>query len=201
MRNFVILTLASVCLSSTLTIASTDCIKVAATTKTLIETTPENVLNTVGSRVEEFPSCACEIVKTAIQSTHADVELVAKIVETAILSAPDHMRIIAQCAIAVAPDALPAIQAVLAKLDPHAGDSYSSKSSKYSGKGGKEVAAAQEQASVANPLDFPGIGPVGPIDGLSGGALPGGDPFTDPFFPGGFPTNPVNPPVDTLVNP
>jgi len=216
MRNTLLVSIAGVIFSAVSAIAATDCLKVAATTKSLIENTPENVLAVVEVRTKEFPTCACEIVKTAIQTTHADVELVARIVETAILAAPEQMRMIAQCAIAVAPDALPAIQGVLARLDPHSGESYSSKSSakRYSGKGAKEVSPMQEEASIANPLDFPGTGPVGPMDGLFGGALMGWDPFTDPFFPGGFPTGPpptdgdpvppippVDPPVETPVSP
>jgi len=201
MRKSISHSLVAIILAVTPALGNTDCIEVAATLKAAIVENPEQVLAFVEIQTAETPGCACEIVKTAIEATYADVELVANIVETAILAAPDQMRIIFQCAIAVAPDALPAVQAVLAKLDPNSGESYSSKSAKYSGKSGKEVSPMQEEAAIANPLDFPGSGPVGPIDGLGGGGLPGGDPFMQPFFPGFFPTNPVTPPVESPVNP
>jgi len=201
MRKTITHTVVGIVLAVSPVFAATDCIELSEHLKAAIANHPEKVLAFVEKRTAEAPGCACEIVKTAIQTTYADVELVANIVETAILAAPEQMRIISQCAIAVAPDALPAVQAVLAKLDPNSGDSYSSKSAKYSGKSGKEVSPSQEEASIANPLDFPGSGPIGPIDGLSGGGLPGGDPFTQPVFPGFFPTDPVDPPVESPVQP
>lgn len=180
--------------------AATDCFKVAATVKSMISNNPEQSLVIVEKQIVSAPGCACEIVKSAIQASHADVELVAQIVETAILAAPEHMRIIAQCAIAVAPDALSAVQGVLAKLDPNSGESHSSKSAKYSGKGGNEVAAEQDQTVMPSPLDFPGSGPVGLTGGLGGGSIIGGTSMFQAFFPG-LPTVPVIPPLETPIQP
>ena len=74
------------------------------------------------------------------------------------------MRLVSQCAVAVAPDALGAVQAVLAKLDPNLGESGTS------GKGAKVAEAANEDVTaMPNPLNFPGQGPVGPTFGGPGG--------------------------------
>jgi hypothetical protein len=178
--------------------AETDCIKISAMVKSSIEAAPEQTLAVVTQHIEASPSCSCEIIKASIQASNADVELVAMIVESAILAAPDQMRLIAECAIATAPDALGEIQSVLAKLDPNAGDSYSAKSAKSAKSGKEEAVPEQEAASIGNPLDFPGSGPVGPGDGLPGGGIPGGDPGTDPLFPPVIfpnPESPVNPPL------
>ncbi|NJM38324.1 MAG: hypothetical protein HC845_10955 [Akkermansiaceae bacterium] len=120
------------------------------------------------------PGCACEIVKSAIEASVADTKIVAAIVEAAAMAAPEQMRLISQCAVAVAPDALSAVQAVLAKLDPNLGETGASSKGSKSAK-----SPAGEVASAGNPLDFPGQGPVGPT--------PGG--------PGGYPLIPNIPPV------
>lgn len=121
------------------------------------------VLQIVEAEVSANPNCACEIVKTAIKASEADAALVANIAETAITSAPDSMRMIAQCAIAALPEALPEVQAVLARLDPNGGDtSYSAKDSK-SGKDSKAaVASIVPPLEPANPLDLPPMFPPRP---------------------------------------
>lgn len=100
------------------------------------ESSEEALLNLVAKAIAKEPEHACEIVKEAIAISAADAELVAKIVETACLEAPEKMRIIAQCALAANPDALEEIQQVLAKLDPAAseGDSFLSGEGQLSGK-------------------------------------------------------------------
>lgn len=138
-----------------------DCGKLAISVKAAVSTEQSKVLEIVSKEVASSPSCACEVVKASIEGTGADVKTVAAIVETAITAAPDQMRLIAQCAIAVAPDALVEVQAVLAKLDPNAGDSGQSAKSAKSAKG--EKAPIGEVAAMPNPLDFPGKGPVGPL--------------------------------------
>jgi hypothetical protein len=60
-------------------------------------------------------------------ASDADKKQVAKIVNTAILEAPSQIRIIAQCAIATAPDAVSNIQAVVEKYDAAGGEGYSEK--------------------------------------------------------------------------
>ena len=151
-----------------------DCIALSLSIKTAVAAEQSKVLEIVSNEVTTAPTCACEIVKAAIEGSNANVQTVAAIVETAATAAPGQMRLVSQCAVAVAPDALAAVQAVVAKLDPNLGDSGSSAKSSKSAKG--EVA---EVSSMPNPLDFPGQGPIGPT--------PGG--------PGGMPLIPQLPPV------
>ena len=113
---------------------------------------------------------------------------VAAIVEAAANVAPEHMRLISQCAVAVAPDALAQVQAVLAKLDPNSGKAGHSAKSAKDAKDAK--APVGEVAAMPNPLDFPGQGPIGPIIGG-----PGGQPLI-PIFPPIV----INPPEVTNVN-
>lgn len=151
--------------------AAVDCVSLTLTVKNEVVAQPSKVLEIVAAQVGAAPDCACEVVKSAIESSKANTKMVASIVEAAAMAAPDQLRLVSQCAVAVAPDALTAVQAIVAKLDPNLGDSAkSAKSSK---------SPAGEVASMPNPLDFPGQGPVGPT--------PGG--------PGGMPLIPQLPPV------
>ena len=145
---------------------------------------PGRIVEIVSNEVATNQSCSCEVVKAAIDQSKPDAETVAAIVEAVILAAPEHLRIIAQCAIAVASDAIVDVQAVLARLDPNSGENaaHGNKSPK---------AAIGEVAQMPNPLDFPGQGPVGPTPGG-----PGGLPLIPPLFP-----FVINPPVVTNVNP
>jgi hypothetical protein len=110
-------------------------------------------------------------VKAAINATDADPQLVVSILESVISAAPQTMMIASQCAIAAAPESLPSVQAMLSKYEANAGDSgYSSKSSKDA-KDAKDAKVANALmpntvASIPNPLDFPGLGPIGPARGL-----------------------------------
>jgi len=162
-----------------------DCVAKSAFIKSSVAAEQSKVLEIVSEEVAASPPCACEIVKVAIEASNADSKTVAAIVEAAVIAAPEQMRLIAQCALAVAPDALADVQAVLAKLDPNLGDSGSAKSSKDS----KGVVG--EVAAMPNPLDFPGQGPVGPTPGGPGGL--GIIPNLPPVI--------VAPPLVTDVNP
>lgn len=139
---------------------SSDCMTVALSAEQRIKLDPSTVLEVVESEVGANPSCACEIVKTAILTTDANSSEVVAIVEAAILVSPESMRMISQCAIAANPDSITAVQALLTRLDPNAGDSgYSSKSSKSS-KGSKGAKVATIVAPpTPNPLDLPPAGP------------------------------------------
>ena len=108
------------------------------------------------------PGCACEIVKAAIEASKANARWSRAIVESAATAAPDKMRLISQCAVAVAPMSLDEVQAVIAKPDPNAGEAGQSAKSAKGGETG-------EVATTPNPLDFPGQGPVGPTPGGPGG--------------------------------
>ncbi len=173
--------------------AGDNCDAQSSSLKEAITAKPTEMLQLVEVRVSANPGCACEIVKTAIEVSNADVQTVASIVETASAAAPDKMRLIAQCAVAVAPDSLAGVQAVLAKLDPSSGESGTSSKDAKSSK-------APQVADTWNPLDFPGDGPVGPPRGG-----PGGYPELPPGPPTGFPpivTPPVKPATPTqFTNP
>ncbi|MEO7101468.1 MAG: hypothetical protein ABI162_19110 [Luteolibacter sp.] len=165
--------------------AEADCLKLSMSVKQVVAAEQSKVLEIVSSEVAAAPGCACEIVKAAIEGSNANVDTVAAIVESASIAAPEQMRLVSQCAVAVAPDALIKVQAVLAKLDPNLGESgvKSAKSAK---------APAGEVAAMPNPLDFPGQGPVGPTPGG-----PGGTPLLVVF-----PPIIINPPeVTTDTNP
>lgn len=144
-----------------------DCYKVSTAVKKAVAASPEKVLELVATQVAQNESCACEIVKAAIVATDADKKLVANIVSAAVESAPSKVRIIGQCAVAVAPDALAEVQAVVTKFGSNSGDS--SYSAKGGEKGGDEKGGEVIPPVSQNPLDFPGQGPVGPTPGGPGG--------------------------------
>jgi hypothetical protein len=138
--------------------ASTDAGSVHFAEGFTSESSEEALLSTLEKAVLKDTEHACEIVKEAIMVSKANRELVAKIVETACLAAPEKMRIIAQCAIASSPDSLADIQMVLAKLDPASGDGGdSSKSGKESlDKSGKVVVPPQKPVpAISIRLDTP----------------------------------------------
>jgi len=171
--------------------AKVDCLQLSLSVKHAVAAEQSKVLEIVATEVSAAPDCACEIVKAAIEGSSAKPATVAAIVETAATAAPEHLRLISQCAVAVAPDALAQVQAVLAKLDPNRGKSGPNTKSAKDAK-----APAAEVAAIPNPLDFPGQGPTGPI---SGG--PGGQPLI-PIFPPIIINPPfIHPPVVTDVNP
>jgi hypothetical protein len=165
--------------------AEVDCLKLSLAVKHAVAAEQSQVLEIVATEVAAAPTCACEIVKAAIEGSRAKPATVAAIVETAATVAPEHLRLIAQCAVAVAPDALAQVQTVLAKLDPNCGKTTPSAKSSKDAK-----APAGEVAAMYNPLDFPGQGPVGPTIGG-----PGGQPLI-PIFPPII----INPPSVTDVN-
>ncbi|MEP2775908.1 MAG: hypothetical protein ABJQ29_07135 [Luteolibacter sp.] len=137
---------------------SVDCDALSLSVGHRIEVDLSKVLEIVEAEITANPNCSCEIVKAAIITSGADPELVGNIAEVAITANPDAMRMISQCAIAALPEALPNVQAVLAKLDPNRGDSsYSAKDSK-SGKDAKDaVASVTPPERLPNPLDKPFI--------------------------------------------
>jgi len=161
--------------------AEVDCLTIFVSVKHATAAEPSKVLEIVSNEVSATPDCACEIVKAAIEGSQAKPATVAAIVEAAVIAAPEHMRLISQCAVAVAPDALAEVQAVLAKLDPNRGESSASAKAAPSAKSSKTPLG--EVAAMPNPLDFPGQGPIGPT--------PGG--------PGGTPLTPIYPPI--VINP
>lgn len=121
--------------------------------------TEESLISLVEETIARDPDQACEVVKKAIGMSKAQDALICRIVESAILAAPDQIRLITQCAIASAPDSLTSIQILLATYDA-SGDASSS-GKEVSGKevSGKEV-SGKEVAKTAEDKDIGGLKPV-----------------------------------------
>jgi hypothetical protein len=148
---------------------------------------PEEIENLVTETVTKFPNCSCEIVKAVIEKTKAEPKLVGRIVHAAIVAAPEHMRLTAQCAIAVAPDALAEVQSVFAALEANAGETGSSAKSAKSAKSPKDAKGGGVDTPEApnGYLMSPAYLPVG---------IPGGRPPTNPGGPEEIPeVTPVDP--------
>jgi hypothetical protein len=175
--------------------AEVDCAVITQSVALGVSTDKSLVLEITAKEIAAAPGCSCEIVKAAIKASEAESKTVAAIVEAAISAAPDQMRLISQCAIAMAPDAIGDIQAVVAKLDANAGDSGTSS------KGGAKVPASEVAKEEWNPLDFPGddTAVVGPRQGTDGGnsiLRPGPQIESPPVL-----NPPVEPPVVTDPDP
>lgn len=104
------------------------------------------------------PGKICEIVKAAVE---ADERKAASVVEIVAYTAPEFLRLAAQCVIAVNPSSLQEVQSCLAKVDPGAGDGSSSKTGP-SAKAKEALAAEKADNSLfsnrfGNPLDIPDI--------------------------------------------
>jgi hypothetical protein len=152
MKNTLKFALTAVLLSVT-SVASAelaDSVKLSKAVKVAVAADSSKVLEIVAANIAANESCACEIVKAAIVASDADKKLVADIVNTAILAAPSQIRVIAQCAMATAPDAVSNIQAIVERYDS-AGGSHSSKGGLADEKG---VIDAPD-ADGPNPLDYP----------------------------------------------
>jgi hypothetical protein len=116
-------------------------------------------VNSVYQQITEDPSTSCEVIKKAIVILNADKKTVARIVEAAIMASPENIRIITQCAIAVAPDALTEVQDVYnkyTKVGDGKGGAKSSKSAK------QFFPKAAIQLPTKNPLDILIIPPILP---------------------------------------
>ena len=145
--------LAALLISSSYSPADTlDCIKLSQAVKAAVVADSDKVLQIVAKNVSANESCACEIVKAAIVGSDADKVLVAKIVNTAILEAPSQLRMIAQCAIASAPEAISSIQAVVEKYDAAGGEGESAKGG-FAEDDPKGMIDLPEDGP--NPLDYP----------------------------------------------
>ncbi len=142
-------------------IEAKDSAEVILSVSQKIKLDPAQLLEIVESEITANPSYACEIIRAAIQTTEAEPSLTVKIVEKAIRAAPEAMRLISQCAIAAAPESLPAIQVLLAEMDPNGGesdpDSKSSKSAK------SIVAAVDSESQHAMKPDLLDLLPTEPM--------------------------------------
>jgi hypothetical protein len=174
---------------------SSDCPVVALSIEQHIQLDPSLILEIVDKEIRANPACACEITKSAIIASEAQIPLVVDIVETAIASSPEHMRIISQCAIASLPEATAAIQILLSKLDPGRKISRSSKDSKDAKDAGNDEAdESNEQYLDPNqdPNNMVSAGPPNPLNQISD--FPALNPTTPP------PTA-ISPPSITAVDP
>jgi hypothetical protein len=142
------------------TVQEQDCFQFVTTLRAEVTAQPSMVLELVEKALRLSPTCSCEIVKAAIEGTNADIKLVASIVEVVALTEPEQLRISSQCAIAMAPDAVDAVYAVLAKYDPATGESGldSGKSAKDAKSGKEGTGKEVVEEKLPNPLDFPGSG-------------------------------------------
>ena len=115
-----------------------NCSEIHRAVKKYVTDHPERVLEVVALQIGHHPTCACEVVKAAIIASEADTALVVEIVEAAIEVAPSRFRIIGQCAIAVAPDALSEVQTIVNQYGAVSGDSgFGAKGAELSEKSAK----------------------------------------------------------------
>jgi hypothetical protein len=135
-----------------------DCGAIGLAVAERVKADRDLLLETVSIEVAANPGCACEIVKSAIGASGAGVPEVVAIVESAVAAAPETMRLVSQCAIASVPESLAAVQSLLARLDPNAGEGGRSSKDSKDAKDAKfgEVAAAKP---LPNPLDIPPLHP------------------------------------------
>ena len=177
--------------------AEVDCVGISRSVALEVTADRSQVLEIVSKYASEAPGCVCEVVKSAINASEADSGRVAAIVEVAVTANPDQIPLIANCAIATAPDAVGDIQAVLVRLlDPIL--RYNIVRKGFCAVGGGEGSGFN---TPWNPLDFPGNGnpDVGPLPGMDGGNIilrPGPQYEVAPII-----QPPVVPPVVTPVNP
>jgi hypothetical protein len=94
-------------------LAADECESVFTQVQKAVAEKPENVLAIVQENVAASEKCACEIVKAAISASKADKEMVGEIVFAAVTTAPRQATTIAECAVAVAPEASANIKAAL----------------------------------------------------------------------------------------
>ena len=90
--------------------APDTCSDVANDVSTAVSKDPSKVLMIVEDALVINESCACEIVKAAIVAANADKPLIEQITQTAISVAPKMAAIITECANAVVPGSVAAVE-------------------------------------------------------------------------------------------
>ncbi len=127
-----------------------------------IAKTPSKVLVIVDEAISKNESCACEIVKAAIEAADAKKNgaLVREIVVTAVNSAQGMAATIAECAVAVSPSSASEIKSGLSEV--FEGASGGAKSTYYSSKGGKEVVEEVEDFGP-EPVVISGVYLIAPV--------------------------------------
>ena len=139
-----------------------DCETVGASVKKDVAKTPSKVLVIVDEAISKNESCACEIVKAAIEAADAkkDGALVREIVVTAVNSAQGMAATIAECAVAVSPSSAAEIKSGLSEV--FEGATGGAKSTYYSSKGGKEVVEEVEDFGP-EPVVISGVYLIAPV--------------------------------------
>ena len=107
MKKSLLLTLLAVATASVSFAAeeAKECTSLSATVTAEVTAKPSDVLAIVNAQISANPTCACEIVKAAVLAVKADKDLVGQIVFTAVTAAPTEGTTVAECAVAVAPEA------------------------------------------------------------------------------------------------
>ena len=147
--------------------AAADCDAVGAKVKKAVAKSPSKVLVIVDETISENESCACEVVKAAIEAADAkkDSALVREIVVTAVNAAQGMAATIAECAVSVSPSSASAIKAGLSEV--FEGAKGGAKDVYYSSKGAKEVI---EEDFGPDPVVISGVYLIAPV-APSAGAL------------------------------
>ena len=145
--------------------AASDALEYSLSIRHKIREAPDKLLEIVAAEITANPDKVCEIVKASIKGSDGSSGVIASIVETACITKPEDMRLAAQCAVASVPESLPAVQEVLAKLDPagrnDGNDSKDAKDCKDAKEAKGQIAPAL--AEPPNPLDLPKLPPQPPI--------------------------------------
>jgi hypothetical protein len=169
MKKSLLLTLLAVAATSVTFAADAakDCSPLSATVTAEVSAKPSDVLSIVSAQIAANPTCACEIVKAAIAASKADKDLVGQIVFTAVTAAPTEATTVAECAVAVAPEAAETVKAALRSA-------YSDKNpvGKNSAKNAPQPPPADETADFGlSPVAIGGVYLIYPGSGSSGPQL------------------------------
>jgi hypothetical protein len=168
MKKSLLLTLLAVAATSVTFAAdaSKDCSPLSATVTAEVTAKPSDVLSIVSAQIAANPTCACEIVKAAIAAAKADKDLVGQIVFTAVTAAPTEATTVAECAVAVAPEAAETVKAALRSA-------YSDKNpvGKNSAKNAPQPPPVEETDFGLSPVAIGGVYLIYPGSGSSGPQL------------------------------
>jgi len=149
-----------------------DCETVGAKVKKDIAKTPEKVLVIVDAAISKNESCACEVVKAAIEAADAQENsvLVREIVVTAVTAAQGMAATITECAFAASPSSASEIKAGLSEV--FEGAKGGAKDVYYSSKGGKIIVEEEEEDDYGPaPVVISGVYLIAPVAPSAAGAF------------------------------
>ena len=148
--------------------AAGDCDTLGAKVKKAIVKSPSKVLVIVDDAIAKNESCACEVVKAAIEAADAkkDAELVREIVVTAVNAAQGMAATIAECAVAASPSSAAEIKAGLSEV--FEGAKSGGKSVYYSSKGAKEAIPEEGDDFAPAPVVISGVYLIAPVASSAG---------------------------------